>query len=188
MRPLRLELEGFLAYRDRTSIEFDGVDLFVLEGATGSGKSSVIDGMIIALYGTIPRLGNRAAVAPVINATVDSARVSFDFTIGDDVYTVARRVDRTAGGATVPFFAVRDASGRVHVALDACQACAVAKKGYVQAGDAMKCRNCGMTFPVAQITEMGDRGGCHPILLPATASGDAIVVEAADVAAGAKWF
>ena len=94
----------------------------------------------------------------------------------------------TADGTTVPFFAVRDASGRVHVALDACQTCARARKGYTQDGDAMQCRNCGMTFAIAQITDMRDKGGCHPIVLPATTSGDAIVVKAADVVAGAKWF
>ena len=94
----------------------------------------------------------------------------------------------TANGTAVPFFAVRDASGRVHVALDACQTCARAKKGYAQAGDHMQCRNCGMTFAIAQITDMRDKGGCHPIVLPATTSGDAIVVKTADVTAGAKWF
>lgn len=91
-------------------------------------------------------------------------------------------------GATVPFFAVRDASGRDHVALDACQTCARAKKGYAQAGDYMQCRNCGLTFAITQITAMGDRGGCHPIVLPSTTSGDAIIVRAADLAAGARWF
>jgi len=91
-------------------------------------------------------------------------------------------------GTVVPFFAVRDASGRVHVALDACQTCARAKKGYTQDGDDMHCRNCGMTFAIAQITDMRDMGGCHPIVLPTTISGDAIVVRAAEVVAGAKWF
>jgi hypothetical protein len=93
-----------------------------------------------------------------------------------------------AGTASVPFFVVRDASGRVHVALDACQACASAKKGYTQAGDHMQCRNCGMTFDIAQITDMADRGGCHPIVLPSAAAGDSIVIKSRDVAAGAKWF
>jgi hypothetical protein len=93
-----------------------------------------------------------------------------------------------AGTVTVPFFAVRDASGRVHVALDACQVCARAKKGYVQDGDHMQCRNCGMTFAIAEITAMGGKGGCHPISLPSTTAGDSIVVKAADVGAGAKWF
>jgi uncharacterized membrane protein len=93
----------------------------------------------------------------------------------------------TASGS-VPFFAVRDASGEVHVALDACQSCYAAKKGYTQRGAAMQCRNCGLTFPVAGITDMGDRGGCHPISLPAKVEGAAVAVSRAAVEDGAKWF
>ena len=93
-----------------------------------------------------------------------------------------------ANGTTVPFFAVRDTAGRVHVALDACQVCAQAKKGYVQQGDHMQCRNCGKTFAIAEITEMGDKGGCHPISLPSTTAGDSIVVKRSDVASGVRWF
>ena len=48
MSPVRLELEGFTAFRDRTVVDFDGADLFALTGPTGSGKSSVIDAMIFA--------------------------------------------------------------------------------------------------------------------------------------------
>lgn len=91
-------------------------------------------------------------------------------------------------GTKVPFFAVRDAAGRVHVALDACQVCAEAKKGYVQKGDHMQCRKCGKTFAIAEITEMGGKGGCHPISLPSTTAGDSIVVKRSDVASGVRWF
>lgn len=104
------------------------------------------------------------------------------------ITTEARFFQGDTGTASVPFFAVRDAAGRVHVALDACQVCAQAKKGYVQRGDHMECRNCGKTFAIAQITEMGGRGGCHPIALASTTSGDSIVIKHSDVAAGAKWF
>ncbi len=39
MRPIRLELEGFTAFRDRTVVDFDGADLFALCGPTGAGKT-----------------------------------------------------------------------------------------------------------------------------------------------------
>jgi hypothetical protein len=127
--------------------------------------------------------GASAAAAVPISPDGDAFRIP-----SSSVTTEATFFRAAAGATTVPFFAVRDAAGRVHVALDACQVCARAKKGYLQQGDRMQCRNCGMTFPVAGITEMGGEGGCHPIALPATASGDAVVVKVADVAAGAKWF
>ena len=38
MRPQRLIMEGFLAYRRRTEIDFTDADLFVLAGPTGSGN------------------------------------------------------------------------------------------------------------------------------------------------------
>ncbi|MGH8872360.1 MAG: AAA family ATPase [Acidimicrobiia bacterium] len=100
MRPQRLVMEGFLAYRQRAEIDFADADLFVLSGPTGSGKSSVIDGMIFALYGTIPRLDDRRSVAPVISAQADRARVSFQFSIGDQAYTAVRLVERKGSGAT----------------------------------------------------------------------------------------
>ena len=57
MRPIRLELEGFTAYRELTVCDFEGVDLFVLTGPTVSGKSSLIDALTFALYGTSPATG-----------------------------------------------------------------------------------------------------------------------------------
>ena len=39
VRPQRLVMEGFLAYRHRTEIDFTDADLFVLPGPTDSGKS-----------------------------------------------------------------------------------------------------------------------------------------------------
>ena len=67
MRPVRLELEGFTAFREPTVVDFAGVDLFALTGPTGAGKTTVIDAMIFALYGTVPRFGDDRLVAPVIS-------------------------------------------------------------------------------------------------------------------------
>ena len=100
MRPVSLELEGFTAFRAPTTVNFEGVDLFALTGATGSGKTSVLDAMVFALYGNVPRLADQRAVAPVIAQGMAEARVRFDFTIGDDAFTATRVVRRTKGGAS----------------------------------------------------------------------------------------
>lgn len=101
MRPLHLTIEGFSAYRKRTEIDFADVDYFSLSGPTGSGKSSLIDAMIFALYGRVPRLGG-STVAPAISTGRDQATVSFDFLADDQVYTVIRDLHRTkSGGASV---------------------------------------------------------------------------------------
>ncbi|MFO7298647.1 MAG: SMC family ATPase [Actinomycetes bacterium] len=102
MRPVRIEMEGFSAFRSRVVVDFaraleTDTAFFSLSGATGSGKSSLIDAMIFALYGRIPRLGQRE-VAPVISAGADRCRVRFDFEADGSVFTAVREVRRTAGG------------------------------------------------------------------------------------------
>ena len=99
MRPVRLELLGFTTFREKVEIDFAGADLFALTGPTGAGKSSIIDGMCFALYGSVPRL-DRRTVAPVISTGKNEARIRFDFTIGEKAYTAVRVVRRTPTGAT----------------------------------------------------------------------------------------
>ena len=100
MRPEVLELEGFTAFRERTRVEFADAELFALTGPTGAGKSSIIDAMIFALYGSVPRLGEKA-VEPVISKGHQQARIKLDFWIGEKRYSAVRVVSRTAaGGAT----------------------------------------------------------------------------------------
>jgi exonuclease SbcC len=101
VRPLRIEVEGFSAYRERVEVDFTGVDFFSLAGPTGSGKSSLIDAMVFALFGRVPRLGGNA-VAPAITAGTDRARVRFDFEVDEVAYTAVRMAQRTpSGGASV---------------------------------------------------------------------------------------
>lgn len=99
MRPERLELSGFTAFREPTEVDFHGVDLFALTGPTGSGKSSVIDAIVFALYGSVPRYGDRRTVEPVISLGKVEARVRFDFTVGDEQYSAVRVVRRQKRGA-----------------------------------------------------------------------------------------
>ncbi|HSL27184.1 MAG TPA: SMC family ATPase, partial [Acidimicrobiia bacterium] len=91
MRPERLILKGFGAFRHRTEIDFSGVELFALTGPTGSGKTTVLDGMCFALYGSVPRHG-KGSVAPVVTQGLVEATVAFRFSIGDQIFQVARRV------------------------------------------------------------------------------------------------
>ena len=96
MKPKRIELEGFTAYRKRTEIDFEEADLFVIVGATGSGKSSIIDAMIFALYGSVPRFDDQKLVQPVISQGKNEARVCCRFTLDEKDYSVTRVVRRIA--------------------------------------------------------------------------------------------
>jgi exonuclease SbcC len=100
MRPTRLELAGFGSFREPTIVDLAGADLFVLVGPTGAGKSTIIDALVFALYGSVPRYGDRRLVAPVINQGRVEAKVRLDFVVDDVAYTAVRVVRRTATGAT----------------------------------------------------------------------------------------
>ncbi len=100
MRPLRIEVVGFAAFRERAVVDLADTDLFALVGPTGAGKSTVIDAMVFALYGSVPRYGSKSLVYPVITQGAVEARVRLDFTVGDDEYVATRVVRRTKTGAT----------------------------------------------------------------------------------------
>ncbi len=94
MRPITITMEGFSTFLDRTEVDFSGVDLVALVGPTGSGKSSIIDAMTFALYGSVSRYNDARLVAPVIHQRANEARVRLDFEVGGREYTAVRVVRR----------------------------------------------------------------------------------------------
>ncbi|HEX8186520.1 MAG TPA: DUF2318 domain-containing protein, partial [Blastocatellia bacterium] len=93
---------------------------------------------------------------------------------------------KTADNNAVRFFAVKSSDGVYRAALDACDTCYHAKKGYHQEGDDMICNNCGLKFPSAKINEV--HGGCNPISLPRTVEGDTLVIKASDLESRKQFF
>ena len=97
MRPLGLVLEGFAAFRERTTVDFRDTELFAIVGATGHGKSSLIDAISFALYGKVPRHGERD-IAPVMTLGCNKTSVSFTFELAGATYVATRILGRNASG------------------------------------------------------------------------------------------
>ncbi|HEX2152855.1 MAG TPA: SMC family ATPase [Acidimicrobiia bacterium] len=112
MRPERLEMSGFAPFRDRTEVDFRNLELFALTGPTGAGKSSVIDALTFALYGSVARY-DRRSVGPIISLGAAEARIRFDFTVEGTPYTAARVVRRTAAGGATTAEARLESDGQV---------------------------------------------------------------------------
>ena len=98
MRPLRLDLAGFTVFRDETTIDFTDADFFALVGPTGSGKSTVLDAICFALYGTVPRWSNRRSVENALAPSTNEARVRLVFESAGNRYIAARVVRRDGKG------------------------------------------------------------------------------------------
>ena len=98
MRPVAITMMGFGAFADAVTVDFEDADLFALVGPTGSGKSTVIDAMCFALYGTIPRYEDRRAVGAAVNSLAAEARVSMTFELGGRRYVAVRVVRRDKHG------------------------------------------------------------------------------------------
>ena len=60
MKPVKLEMYGFMTYKNKTFIDFTKLydsKIFIISGDTGSGKTSIFDAISFALFGKIQRQG-----------------------------------------------------------------------------------------------------------------------------------
>src|SRR3954469_11945549 len=98
MRPLRLDLAGFTVFREPTTVDFTDSDFFALVGPTGSGKSTILDAICFALYGTVPRWNDRRKIENSLAPSSAEARVRLVFESGGLRYAATRVVRRDGKG------------------------------------------------------------------------------------------
>jgi exonuclease SbcC len=98
MRPLRLLLDGFGSYRQPADADFSDVDFFALVGPTGAGKSTLIDGLCFALYGTVPRWGKENVIAQALAPGANFCKVCLVFDAAGKRYTAIRALTRDKKG------------------------------------------------------------------------------------------
>ncbi|WP_030456881.1 AAA family ATPase [Herbidospora cretacea] len=98
MRPIRLHMENFGSFRAATDVDFAEVDYFALVGATGAGKSTVIDAICFALYGSVPRWGKENVVAHALAPSAASGKVALVFEVSGRRYAAVRTLLRDAKG------------------------------------------------------------------------------------------
>jgi uncharacterized membrane protein len=139
-------------------------------------------GFYVITMGSIQQQTPPPAQKPVSESDTEVSLATGEITSDASFY------DYDASGVTIRYFAVKDAQGNIHVALDACDVCYDAKKGYQQQGTMMQCLNCGRQFAITSIGTENKAGGCWPSHLPMTTQGNQVIIKTADLLAKTYLF
>ncbi|SDH43970.1 AAA family ATPase [Alteribacillus bidgolensis] len=101
MRPIEITIKGLHSFREKQTVNFSSLcegGVFGIFGPTGSGKSSLLDAMTLALYGKVERALNNTQ--GIINQAEKTLSVSFAFELGHkgsaSTYMVERSYKRTS--------------------------------------------------------------------------------------------
>jgi hypothetical protein len=157
---------------------------------TGSGRKTVLLGLLLSTLGVggylaVNNLNGQDKQVKAISSAPGPAAVRIPLAELDGGQ--AKFFDyKTGDNKQIRFFAMKSSDGVYRAALDACDVCWQAKKGYVQDGDDMVCRKCGRHFHSAKINEV--TGGCNPIGLNRTVADGHLVIAASDLETGRTFF
>lgn len=100
MKPLHLKIAGLNSFREEQEVDFASLcesGVFGIFGPTGSGKSSVLDAITLALYGKVERAKN--GTQGIINQNEDKLSVYFAFKVGETKYIAERTYRRGNDGS-----------------------------------------------------------------------------------------
>lgn len=98
MRPISLTISGVNSFIEKQAVDFEaaGADnLFCVSGCTGSGKTTILDCIILALYSKQNERGS--TLSDYINLKCDEALIEFTFELSGTVYQTVRRISRKQG-------------------------------------------------------------------------------------------
>ena len=95
MKPISLEMYGFMTYKNKTFIDFSKLydsKIFIISGDTGSGKTSIFDAISFALFGEIQREGFNIddLRSDFLNGNNPPTYVDFIFEIDGKKYRIKR--------------------------------------------------------------------------------------------------
>ena len=95
MQPVMLKFRGLQSYREEQVIDFGqlgAVGIFGVFGPTGAGKSTILDGITLALFGKVTRA--KSGTRGIMNQYEDRLAVSFEFSLGGERFLAERLYQR----------------------------------------------------------------------------------------------
>jgi high-affinity iron transporter len=122
-----------------------------------------------------------SAPSPATEVTFVNGQVSIPLAqvSGGDLHRFSAREN----GVDIRFWLYQKPDGKIATVFDACQICGGV--GFYKGPNGVVCKNCAAPINPQSV---GTAGGCNPIPLSATIASDSVIIQEADIAAGARVF
>jgi uncharacterized membrane protein len=93
------------------------------------------------------------------------------------------RFQANENGIEIRFWLYQKPDGKIATVFDACEICGA--RGFYKSGNGVVCKNCSAPINPQSV---GTQGGCNPVPLTATQTGDVVIIQEADIAARSRLF
>jgi len=122
-----------------------------------------------------------SAPSPATEVTFVNGQVAIPLAqvSGSDLHRFSAREN----GVDIRFWLYQKPDGKIATVFDACQICGGV--GFYKGPNGVVCKNCAAPINPQSV---GTAGGCNPIPLNATINSDSVIIQEADIAAGARVF
>jgi high-affinity iron transporter len=124
---------------------------------------------------------SQSALSPATEVTFVNGAVTIPLSQVEDGDLHRYRANEK--GTEVRFWLYQKPDGKIATVFDACEICGAV--GFYKSSNGVICKNCAAPINPQSV---GTAGGCNPMPLKATQTADAIVIQEADIATGARMF
>src|ERR1700722_16172427 len=124
---------------------------------------------------------SQSALSPATQVSFVNGRVTIPLSQVSD--GDLHRYQAEENGTPIRFWLYQKPDGKIATVFDACQICGGV--GFYKSANGVVCKNCAAPINPQSV---GTAGGCNPIPLKASQTADSVIIQEADIAAGARVF
>lgn len=176
-------------FNDSDKLSQKRAEILKESGASKGMKNFLVMLLALAmvLVGAYLFIGKDVPIGPAPTGKADAVPGTLSHALAEFSDGQAHFYEYTGSGPNkIKYFLVQAHDGALHAALDACESCWPAGKGYKKDGDDMVCQNCRMRFRVENVGNV--KGGCNPVPLPFSVDKDKVTIKTSDLEQGQHYF